>query len=84
MPIVNPPIQPTPLDPDDAPETYFCAECHQSTKLIEIDVGIGSYEYFGFVGNDVRIIFVSECCEADYYKAASPNEPVPYAHPLSE
>jgi hypothetical protein len=30
-----------------------------------IDEGIGSYEYWGAKGVDIRLVEVSPCCEAD-------------------
>jgi hypothetical protein len=34
--------------------------------VIEVDFGIGSYEYWGAKGVDIRIEEVSSCCEEDW------------------
>ena len=49
-----------------APKAY-CGECGKSCTIINIDVGIGPYEYWGFQGTDVKIVPASDCCEAQCF-----------------
>jgi len=46
----------------------YCGECKKECEGDWIDVGIGSYEYWGAKGNDVRWVYVSKCCEGDVFK----------------
>jgi len=41
-----------------------CAACRQDCRLVLVDYGIGSYEYWGCRGVDVQWCEVSDCCEA--------------------
>jgi hypothetical protein len=41
--------------------------------VIEVDFGIGSYEYWGAKGVDIDLQEVSDCCEADWTEE-DPNE----------
>ena len=43
----------------------YCAHCLQECKVVTIDEGIGSYEYWGATGVDIRLVEVSDCCEGD-------------------
>lgn len=43
----------------------YCSECGLECTVIEVDFGIGAYEYWGATGVDVQIAEVSDCCEAD-------------------
>jgi hypothetical protein len=43
----------------------ICSGCGNACDAITIDVGIGSYEYWGSTGVDVRLVEVSRCCEAE-------------------
>ena len=43
---------------------YFCQECELECRGQVVDQGIGPYEFWGQKGIDVRLAFVSECCEA--------------------
>lgn len=43
----------------------FCSECGKECDVIEVDFGIGAYEYWGATGVDINICEVSNCCEAD-------------------
>lgn len=43
----------------------YCTECGQECTVIEVDFGIGAYEYWGATGYDSQICDVSDCCEAD-------------------
>lgn len=43
----------------------WCSECGLECNVIEVDFGIGAYEYWGATGVDVNICEVSDCCEAD-------------------
>lgn len=45
-----------------------CSECGKCLRFDEIyveDHGIGAYEFHGYRGNDVQLIALSHCCEAD-------------------
>ena len=44
---------------------YHCAECLKPCRDVERDFGIGSYEYFGAVGFDSRMVTVSHCCDGE-------------------
>ena len=52
----------------------ICKGCGEEARLIKIDVGIGSYEYWGCRGNDSQIEVVTECCEDDF--ELGPNESI--------
>lgn len=47
-------------------ELYLCNNCDQPCDAVEVDFGIGPYEYWGSRGNDVRKEVVSSCCNATY------------------
>lgn len=44
----------------------ICKACEKECAVTTIDVGIGSYEYWGAPGYDSQLCQVSLCCEADY------------------
>jgi len=56
-------------------DTPYCAECGKPCQGEFADFGIGSYEFWGFKGNDSRRVFVSECCEAEVYLNGEYYEP---------
>lgn len=43
---------------------YICTSCGEPCDPMIIDLGIGSYEYWGAPGIDVQLTVVSQCCEA--------------------
>lgn len=43
----------------------FCSACGEECTSVTIDEGIGAYEYWGAPGNDVQLVEVSPCCEAE-------------------
>jgi hypothetical protein len=51
----------------------WCCACKQECSVIEVDFGIGSYEYWGAKGVDIDLQEVSDCCEADWTEE-DPNE----------
>lgn len=51
----------------------WCCACKQECNVIEVDFGIGSYEYWGSKGIDIDLQEVSDCCEADWTEE-DPNE----------
>lgn len=59
---------PREYDPDDYSdtlETGFCTDCGKECRIILIDEGIGSYEYWGQKGVHHDYRRASYCCEAD-------------------
>jgi hypothetical protein len=52
-------------DPDDDRKSGYCADCGEACMATVIDEGIGSYEYWGAKGVDIRLVEVSPCCEAE-------------------
>ena len=40
----------------------YCSYCNQACDVEEVDEGIGSYEYWGATGVDVKMVEVSACC----------------------
>lgn len=44
--------------------------------MIEVDFGIGAYEYWGATGVDIRLSHVSDCCEAEFVDDEFPEPPV--------
>lgn len=42
----------------------LCESCGQPADLVEMDFGIGAYEFWGSPGVDVNIQVVTACCEA--------------------
>lgn len=49
----------------------YCSGCFQKCNVTIIDDGIGSYEYWGAMYNDVRENDVSDCCHAEYFELLS-------------
>lgn len=45
---------------------FWCLDCKRPCDVIEVDFGIGPYEYWGATGCDVRIAPVSDCHECDF------------------
>jgi hypothetical protein len=45
-------------------DTVTCTGCGDPCHVVEVDFGIGAYEYWGAPGFDSRIERVSNCCEA--------------------
>lgn len=43
----------------------FCSDCGKPANGTWVDFGIGSYEFHGQKGVDIREAYVSACCEAD-------------------
>jgi hypothetical protein len=44
----------------------WCCSCKEECQVIEVDFGIGAYEYWGAKGVDIQIEEVSSCCEEDW------------------
>jgi len=44
-----------------------CKGCGEPCNIVEVDFGIGAYEYWGAPGVDKQIAEVSDCCETDAY-----------------
>jgi len=42
-----------------------CKSCEKECREVQRDFGIGPYEYWGIPGNDVRLEWVSNCCDGD-------------------
>jgi hypothetical protein len=47
----------------DSPK--YCVFCLQECETETVDEGIGSYEYWGAPGVDVKLVEVSACCGED-------------------
>jgi len=43
----------------------YCACCLKECNVVTVDEGIGQYEYWGALGVDIRLVDVSDCCEAE-------------------
>ncbi len=41
----------------------WCMACGQECRSVEVDFGIGPYEFWGFRGVDRDVRLVSNCCE---------------------
>lgn len=54
----------------------ICAECKQQCNAIEVDFGIGPYEFWGQRGVHINKAWVSSCCEAEMLT----DEGKPYEH----
>lgn len=61
----------------------YCNACGKECTVIEVDFGIGAYEYWGATGVDVQICEVSDCCEADYDEVP-PNMTEPNPNEINE
>jgi len=44
---------------------YICEDCGEPCDLIKMDVGIGKTYAYGSATNDICLIEVSKCCEAN-------------------
>lgn len=58
-------VTPGDRGPDRYELTELCAACGQPAELIEVDFGIGPYEFWGATGVHVDIQTVTECCESN-------------------
>ena len=47
--------------------TNYCSECKKPCETVELDFGIGAYEFWGAPGVDSNIQEVSTCCEGDVW-----------------
>jgi len=43
----------------------YCTFCNEECAVDVVDEGIGSYEYWGAKGVDIRLVEVSACCGED-------------------
>lgn len=59
-------------------DSVFCGDCGQPCYPKQIDEGIGAYEYGGAPGVDIRIVTVSDCCEALVYQDSRLTKPLDY------
>lgn len=53
-------------DPEWGYGPFWCEGCKLPCEVIEVDFGIGAYEYWGAPGFDVQICAVSNCCEDEF------------------
>lgn len=44
---------------------YWCENCKEPCSVVQVDFGIGFYEYWGVKSVDVQMRDCSDCCEAD-------------------
>ena len=49
---------------DSIPKGY-CSACHEECVGVQVDYGIGPYEYWGHKSVDVDLHWVSLCCEEE-------------------
>lgn len=49
----------------------FCGSCGEPCRPIDVDFGIGSYEYWGSKGVDINVQTVSDCCESSIFSDAA-------------
>lgn len=49
---------------DNIPKGY-CSACHEECVGIQVDFGIGPYEYWGCKGVDRDVHWMSMCCEEE-------------------
>jgi hypothetical protein len=52
----------------------YCVACGQECTVIEVDYGIGTYEYWGSICVDKDVKEVSSCCEEDFTYEPSEKE----------
>ena len=53
----------------------YCGDCGRECKAVVADFGIGTYEFQGSVGHDVRKAVVSDCCDARVFEDEELNRP---------
>lgn len=46
----------------------YCGNCGKVCEMVQRDMGIGPYEFWGRKGFDSDLQWVSECCEATVYE----------------
>lgn len=46
----------------------FCGECGKECDFVEIDTGIGAYEFWGSQETHSVLERVSDCCEGDLFE----------------
>lgn len=51
----------------------ICESCGQAASGVEMDFGIGHYEFWGSVGFHTDVQVVSECCEASIIENTEAN-----------
>lgn len=42
-----------------------CSACGEDCRIVEVDYGVGRFEYWGATGWDSQIARVSNCCETE-------------------
>jgi hypothetical protein len=52
----------------------YCSDCEKECKAIEVDVGYGDLEFWGYVSRHVDMVIVSDCCHSDCYLYCEPDE----------
>lgn len=59
---------------DDVPDEVWCVACGEPARVVDVDFGIGAYEYWGATGFHTDIHRVTECCEADWQDFPPPGD----------
>lgn len=62
----------------------YCNVCGKECEGQWIDEGIGSYEYWGAKYNDVRWVYVSDCCEGDLFENQGLTIPADWPEPQED
>ena len=52
----------------------YCSDCEKECAAIELDVGLGDVEFWGYCSNHTEIAIVSDCCSSDCYLYCEPDE----------
>jgi hypothetical protein len=47
---------------------YICGHCGENCNVVEIDEGIGPYEYWGAKSVHHDFVKVSDCCHEDFHE----------------
>jgi hypothetical protein len=58
----------------DYMQTGYCAYCGNYCAAVKVDLGIGLNEFWGSVGNDIDIHWLSPCCEEDLLNSPPEDE----------
>ena len=53
---------------DEDHDEYKCSDCGEIANIIQEDIGIGHYEFWGAPGFDSQIITITDCCSSEDFE----------------
>jgi len=49
-------------------DVYKCSDCGEVANIMETDIGIGFYEFWGAVSFDSQIVTMTDCCSSEDFE----------------